>query len=86
MTARADRLTKRAKGVEGAAAAESSGPASLVRVLIEALDRLGYDIDPLLAEAGLQRSDLERDPDARIPCAVSDRVFMRAMQQRPMKS
>jgi AraC-like DNA-binding protein len=53
-------------------------------VFIAALDRLGYDIDPLLAQAGFCRADFERDPDARIPCARIVPVFQRAMQHRPI--
>ena len=86
MTIGADRLTKRAKGVDPAAATGPSDPARVVRVFVEALDRLGYDIDAELAQAGLRRSDFERDPDARIPCAVMVPIYQRAVRQRPIKN
>jgi AraC-like DNA-binding protein len=86
MTARADRLTHRAKTLDRTAASGPSDPARIVRVFIAALDRLGYDIDPVLAQAGLCRSDFERDPDARIPCALIVPVFQRAVQHRPIKN
>jgi AraC-type transcriptional regulator len=61
-----------------------SDPARVVRAFVDALERLGYDMDPLLAEAGLSRADFDRDPDARIPCSVMVPLYQRAVQQRPI--
>jgi len=65
MTARADRLTGRAKTADHAGASRSSYPASSLRMFVDALERLDYCIGPLLADAGIGRADLD-DPDARI--------------------
>ena len=62
-----------------------SYPASNLRVFVDALERLGYAMEPLLADAGISRADLE-DPDARIPCSVWGPMFSRALEQRPMKN
>jgi hypothetical protein len=42
MTARADRLTQRAKTPDQAGSIRSSYPASSVRVFVDALERLDY--------------------------------------------
>ena len=55
------------------------------RVFVDALERLNYCMEPLLADAGIRRADLH-DPDARIPCAVWGPTFGRALKQRPMKN
>ena len=85
MTARADRLTKRAKTPDQRRSVRSSYPASSVRVFVDALERLGYRMEPLLASAGIRRADLD-DPDARIPVTVWGPMFRRALEQRPMKN
>jgi AraC-like DNA-binding protein len=85
MTARADRLTKRAKGSHHAGVVRSSHPASSARAFVDALERLDYCMEPLLANAGIHREDLD-DPDARIPVAVWAPMFSRALEQRPMKN
>jgi AraC-like DNA-binding protein len=82
MTVRADRLTKRAK-TDRAGSVRSSHPASSARVFVEALERLDYCMEPLLANAGVRRADLD-DPDARIPVTVWAPMFCRALEQRPM--
>lgn len=86
MTVSADRLTKRAKASSRTAGTEPSDPARVVRVFVEALDRLGYDINAELAQAGFRRSDFEQEPDARVPCAVMVPIYQRAVRQRPMKN
>jgi AraC-like DNA-binding protein len=53
---------------------------------MEAMHRLGYEIDDQFAQVGIQQSDLERDPDARIPCAVWLPIMQRALQPRPLKN
>ena len=60
-------------------------PASNAQVFVNALGRLGYDVDALLAAAHVQRSDLA-DPDARIPCSAVGAVSARAMQERPLNN
>ena len=57
--------------------------ASDVRVFVDALGRLGYDTESVLAGAGLLRADLD-DPDGRIPCAVTGALLSQAMRQRPL--
>jgi len=85
MTARADRLTKRAKTPDQAGSVRSSHPASSARVFVDALERLDYCMEPLLANAGIRQADLD-DPDARIPCTAWAPMFCRALEQRPMKN
>ena len=84
MTARADSLTHGAKTPDNAGV-RSSYPASSLRVFVDALERLDYRMAPLLADAGIDRADLD-DPDARIPRSIWGRVFSRALEQRPMKN
>jgi AraC-like DNA-binding protein len=81
MTARADRLTNRAKTPDQVVAVRSSYPASSARVFFDALERLNFCMEPLLVQAGIGRADLD-DPDARIPRAVWDPMFRRALEQR----
>jgi AraC-like DNA-binding protein len=85
MTARADRLIKRAKTADRVGSVRSSYPVSSACVFVDALERLKYCMEPLLANAGIRRADLH-DSDARIPCAVWGRMFSRALEQRPMKN
>ena len=85
MTARADRLTKRAKTPDQAGSVPSSHPASSVRLFVDALERLDYCMEPLLANAGIRRADLD-DPDARIAATVWGPMLCRALEQRPMKN
>ena len=85
MTARADRLTTRAKTADQVGSVRSSHPASSARVFVDALERLDYPMGPLLANAGIRRADLD-DPDARIPVAVWAPMFRRALEERPMKN
>jgi AraC-like DNA-binding protein len=85
MTARADRLTMRAKAADHVGAVPSSYPASSLRVFVDALERLDYRVGPLLADAGIGRSDMD-DPDGRIPCTAWIATFRRALEQRPMKN
>ena len=85
MTARADRLTKRAKTVGSASSLRSSYPASSARVFVDALERLNYRVDSLLSDAGIRRADLD-DPDARIPCPAWGAMFRQVLKLRPMKN
>ena len=85
MTARADRLTHGAKTPDHTAFLRSSYPASSLRVFVDGLERLHYCMAPLLAEAGIDRAELD-DPDARIARSTWAAVFSRALEQRPMKN
>jgi AraC-like DNA-binding protein len=85
MTARADRLTKRARPSEQGGSPRSSYPSSSARVFVDALERLGYSMEPLLADAGIRRADLD-DPDGRIPVTAWAPMFRRALDQRPLKN
>jgi AraC-like DNA-binding protein len=67
MTAHANSLTARAIAPNAAAAARMTLPAHDLRVLLDGLGRLGYDVDALLVSARLQHADF-RNPDARVPC------------------
>lgn len=63
----------------------TDGPANTFRVFVDALGRLGYDSESLLATVGVRRSDLD-DPDARVPCSVLPEILGLAMKQRPLKN
>jgi AraC-like DNA-binding protein len=52
-----------------------------LRVLCDALERLGYEVGELLATAGLQPGDLA-DPDARLPCTAYSSLLTNAQQIR----
>lgn len=60
-------------------------PARGVNGLAEAFARLGYDVEDLLAAAGVGRAELE-DPDAPLPCFTVPQMYARARQQRPLKN
>src|SRR5262245_1868634 len=72
MMARANSLTTPAVLTESAASC---------RVFIEALERLGFDVDACLETARIRRSDLN-DPDGRVPCDAIGTVLGLAQQQR----
>jgi AraC-like DNA-binding protein len=77
MTPRANRLTDHATPAAQAA--------SDMRAFVDALQRLGFDIDALLPAAGIDRAALD-DPDGRIPCAAVDAMFGLAMRERPIRN
>jgi AraC-like DNA-binding protein len=79
MTERANQLTIRAKP------REPTNPAAIVLVFVNALERLGYSPELLLAGTGVSRKDLE-NPGAPIHCSVIGSVLASAMQARPMKN
>lgn len=85
MTADARKLIKGAKGADLDGEPMRSAQAHTVRVFVDSLERLGYDVDSLLANAGVRRPDLA-DPDARIACPVLPQVIGAAMQQKPLKN
>lgn len=82
MTERANQLTMRAKGQDRADLANNAG---IVRVFVNALERLGYSKESLLAQAGVSRSGFD-DPNAHISCVATAAVLCAAMQERPMKN
>ena len=82
MTADAKLLTSRARSEV------QEGPpttATQFRVWVEGFERLGYDVEPQLAQSGITRADLD-DPDALIPCAVCGAFFARIQQTRPLRN
>ncbi len=56
-------------------------PMADVRTFAHALERLGHDVDPLLASVGLNRRELDH-PDGRIACDVVGSLIARAQQTR----
>ena len=64
--------------------ASSTGEAHAVgevRGMLRVLEQLGYDLDRLLASAGLQRADVA-DPDALLPSRACAAVFENAHRER----
>jgi AraC-like DNA-binding protein len=78
MAARANSLTKDAGRRAGP---EWTMPATDIRVLVNGLKDLGYEVAPLLVAAGVNRADLA-NPDARIPCETYGRLLSQAMRER----
>src|SRR5438309_6986776 len=56
-----------------------------LRGMFGALERLGYDIDSLLAPFGLTRADLD-DPDGRLPARVCAQIFAAIQRERRVKN
>jgi AraC-like DNA-binding protein len=81
MTAHANSMTARVKDRNAAPESTMTLPAHDLRVFLDGLGRLGYNVDALLAAAGLHHADLE-SPDARIPCGAYGAVLTRAQQER----
>lgn len=81
MTAHANSLTARVKDRNAVSESTMTLPAHDLRVFLDGFGRLGYNVDALLAAAGLQHADLE-NPDARIPCGAYGAVLTRAQQDR----
>jgi AraC-like DNA-binding protein len=55
-------------------------PAACFRPCVDAFERLGYDVESLLAGVGARRADL-LDPDGLVPSAVCGGFFGSALQQ-----
>jgi AraC-like DNA-binding protein len=55
------------------------------RPFVHAFDRLGYDVNRLLGEAGVRLSDIDQ-PDALLPPEICATFFARALQERPLKN
>jgi len=81
MTARVKELTDRATTSER----PRTQPAHGLRGLLDAFGRLGYDVDDLLAAAGLTRADVA-DPDALLPCSSISDICARSQRLRPLKN
>ena len=78
MTAGANQMTSRATTTtEGG----PPSPAGQVRAFVDAFERLGCEVEPILAAVGLRRSALD-DPDALIPCAQVGGFMSRASRAR----
>src|SRR5437763_16780987 len=63
---------------------ESMHSANL-RGMFGALERLGYDIDSLLAPFGLQSAELH-DPDGRLPARPCAEIFAAIQRQRRVQN
>ena len=85
MTAPAKELTNGAKLPRGGGNSGFTDPDHTARVFLEALVRLGYDKQALLAAAGVELSNSE-DPDARVPCQAIGGMFGYAMRTRTLKN
>jgi AraC-like DNA-binding protein len=83
MTRRAKTMTDRATAVARRAETPPTFAAGDVRVLVEALERLGYERAALLGAAKLHERELA-DPDGRIACAACDALFRAAQTRRPI--
>lgn len=90
MTDGANRMTRRATmdtsrvAASEASARDVSAPliaAGTLRAFGDALGRLGYDVDALLAAAGLRRAELD-DPDAMLPCTAMAQLIAGAAAER----
>jgi AraC-like DNA-binding protein len=73
-----------------ARAIQSGGPLDAahsvnLRGMFGAFERLGYDIDSLLAPFRLRRADVE-DPDGRIPVKVCAEIFAAVKRERRVKN
>src|ERR1051326_4194991 len=73
-----------------ARATRSDGPLDTthscdLRGMFGAFERLGYDIDSLLAPFKLKRADVE-DPDGRIPANVCADIFAAVKREQRVKN
>src|SRR5262245_47738914 len=80
MTSRDNRVTRRATRQRSIAGTADPHDLREARGMLRTLERLGYDLDGLLAAAGLQRADVE-NPDAYISPIACAAVFSRANQE-----
>ena len=81
MAGRANSLTTGASGVLAAGPATWTMPASEVRVVLAALQELGYDLSAVLAAARLTETNFD-DPDVRLSCEAYGALIARAQEQR----
>src|SRR5262245_28815451 len=82
MTAGAKSLTKSASFASQVRPSSwATMPMADLRTFANGFERLGHDVDALLADRGLSRRDLN-DPDRRIACDVMGSLIARAQQKR----
>src|SRR5262245_7343295 len=81
MTGRANSLTERVAVPGGAANSTMTLAAHDLRVLLDGLGRLGYDVHALMAAARLEEADFAH-PDARVSCDAYGAVLARACRER----
>ncbi len=81
MTPHDNRLTRRATSTRPAPASTEPHDTREVRGMLRVLGELGYDLDSLLASAGLRRADVE-NPDAYLSPAACATVFDNAHRER----
>jgi AraC-like DNA-binding protein len=81
MTPRDNRVTERARNRRSGDSAPDPHDTRELRGMLAVLERIGYDLDALLASAGLKREDVE-NPDAYISPAACAAVFAGAVRQR----
>jgi AraC-like DNA-binding protein len=81
MAAHDNRVTRRATQPRSTPVAADSHDVRELRGMLRTLEQLGYDLDPLLASAGLQRADVE-NPDTYLSPRACAAVFARADQER----
>jgi len=81
MTADAKSLTRPASGPLPVRLSSLTTPMADVRTFANGFERLGHDVDALLADVGLSRRELN-DPDRRVSCDLVGSLFSRAQQQR----
>jgi AraC-like DNA-binding protein len=85
MTPHDNRLAQPATAARSTPPAADAHGAGEIRGMLGALEQLGYDLDTLLAAAGLHRADVE-DPEAYISPSACAAVFFRAEQERRVEN
>ncbi|PWT88260.1 MAG: hypothetical protein C5B56_09075 [Proteobacteria bacterium] len=81
MTARDNSVTRGVNNLVANAGPRWSMSANDVRSFMQSFERLGYDVDALLAAAGLCGEELN-ESEARISCEALGAILIRAQQQR----
>src|SRR5512138_3079191 len=85
MTPRDNRVTGAATKILSAQPSADAHAVREVRGMLRVLEQLGYDLDALLASAGLQRRDVA-DPDALLPSKACATVFENAHRERRVRN
>src|SRR5262245_19633477 len=80
MTPHDNRVTRRATPPRSTASSDPHDTRQL-RGMLRVLEQLGYDLDALLAQAGLRRDDVD-DPDAYVSPVACAAVFAAARRER----
>jgi AraC-like DNA-binding protein len=81
MTVTAKSLTKPSSPASRVRPSSLTMPMADMRTFANAFERLGHDVDGLLADVGLSRRDLN-DPDGRIACDIVGSLISQAQQKR----